>query len=59
MKKTVLRKLKDNQKFTLSKQTKIIYELNRLDRKTKTATYTSLASRRSFEKDWNISCFAL
>jgi hypothetical protein len=58
MKQTKLRNLKDNQKFYLSKSIKAVnYTLLRLDRKSKTATYQSNNSTRTFERKWDLNCF--
>ncbi len=60
MKPTKLNTLSDNQKFKLSKKKKApTYRLQRLDKKSKTATYSSLRSKLTFERSWSRVCFLL
>lgn len=56
MKKSILRKLKDNQVFRISNRSSVAYRLLRLDKKTKTATYQSVNTSLTFERDWNKEC---
>jgi len=50
--KSKLKDLPDMQKFYLSLNGNVRYELNKLDNKKKLATYTSLKSGRTFVYGW-------
>lgn len=50
--KTKLKQLPDNAKFKLSQNSKVVYQLHKLDEKKKMATYSSLKSNRTFTKGW-------
>lgn len=50
--RTTLRNLPDNAAFKFSTGSHVVYRLQSLDHKNRTATYTSEASKRTYKAGW-------